>query len=340
MKKLAKIFAFVLIIGMTLSLVACGGDKAAKEPVTDEDGKEWLKGKTITIIVPFKAGGSLDLMVRALVPYWEEVADCTFVVENREGAATQIGTTYFFSQKQDGSVLYCGTQTFLSAAIAVQGAKYDIDDFALINMQQIDPTTMTVLKSSPYQTIDDLIKAIEDNPGEIKCGMVSGGAGAVMLQILKDNLGLDIKIVTYDSGNDMRTALLGGHVDFIPGSANGDMGLGDEAHPLVVCGHERNKIWPDTPCTDEIWPDYKIPASLGSCRLFSVSKEMKEMYPKRFEALVETYKEAFENPEYQKYLEDKGELYVSGYLGPEESDEVNNALHDLIMKYKDALTSN
>lgn len=301
---------------------------------------EWLKGKNITIIVPFKAGGSLDLMVRAFVPYWEQEADCTFVVENREGASGQVGTTYFTGLPADMTSIYCGTQTYFSSNIVVNGASFGLDDFAMINMQQMDPTTLTVLQSSPYNSAEDLIQAIKDNPGKLKCGTIAGSAGSIMLNMLKEAYDLDFKIVTYDSGNDFRTALLGNHVDFIPGSANGDLGLGDEAKVLVVCGSERNQIWPDTPCTDEVWPELAIPGSLGSCRFFSASAKAAEAYPERFLALLETYEKAFNNADYQKSLEDSGELYVSGFYGPEESTELNASLHSLIEQYKDVLSEN
>ncbi|MDD3203910.1 MAG: tripartite tricarboxylate transporter substrate binding protein, partial [Pygmaiobacter massiliensis] len=167
---------------------------------------------------------------------------------------------------------------------------------------------------------------------------VAGSAGTIMLSMLQKAYGLDFKTVTYDSGNDFRTALLGGHVDFIPGSANGDLGLGDEAKVLVVCGSVRNKIWPDTPCTDEIWPELAIPASLGSCRFFAAGAKAAADYPERFQALLETYEKAFNNPEYQKSLESSGQLYVSGLYSPEDSTAFNNSLHTLIEQYKDVLS--
>ena len=219
----------------------------------------------------------------------------------------------------------------------MQGATYDITDFDLINMQQIDPTTITVLDTSPYNSIEDLIKAIQENPGKIKVGLTAGGAGSMLLGILTEAFDLDYKTIYYDSGNDFRTALMGGHIDFITGSANGDMGLGDQAKVLSVCGSERNAIWPDTPCFDEVYPDLKIPGSLGSCRLFALQKGVKENYPERYEKLVETYKAAFENPEYQKFLESGGELAVSAYRGPEESNRLNLQLHELVVQYQDWL---
>lgn len=324
MKKLAIV---LLALCMVFAQIA-----AAEEVAPDLD---WLKGNTITIIVPFKAGGSLDLMVRAFVPYWEEASGATFVVDNREGANSQVGTVLFFQAKQDANTIYSGTQTYVSGNI-LGGASYQIEDFHLINMQQMDPTTLTVLKSSPYQTIQELVDAIKANPGAIKCGMTAGGAGAIMLHMLAKAYDLDFKIVTYDSGNDFRTALLGGHVDFIAGSANGDLGLGDEGLPLVVCGSDRNALWPDTPSTDEIWPELGIPASLGSCRFFSTSAEAANAYPERFAALRETYVQAYNNPQYQQLLESNGQLYVSGLYTPEESDALNITLNQLIFDNQEA----
>lgn len=59
--------------------------RSDKDSGAKEEESTWPQGETLTIIVPFKAGGSADLMVRGILPYWEETAGCTFVVENREG---------------------------------------------------------------------------------------------------------------------------------------------------------------------------------------------------------------------------------------------------------------
>ena len=350
MKK--RVAALTMAAVMAVSAAGCSGGakesgsqtetkEASAQSDKDSGAKEeestWPQGETLTIIVPFKAGGSADLMVRGILPYWEETAGCTFVVENREGASTMVGSVYYQTLPADGTSIYCGTQTYLSGNQVLQGATYDITDFDLINMQQIDPTTITVLDTSPYNSIEDLIKAIQENPGKIKVGLTAGGAGSILLGILTEAFDLDYKTIYYDSGNDFRTALMGGHIDFITGSANGDMGLGDQAKVLAVCGSERNAIWPDTPCFDEVYPDLKIPGSLGSCRLFALQKGVKENYPERYEKLVETYKAALENPEYQKFLESGGELAVSAYRGPEESNRLNLQLHELVVQYQDWL---
>lgn len=346
MKKL-QLLALAMAAVMASSMVGCGsggkgneapaGDAAAQEKKAKEGESSWPQGETLTVIVPFKAGGSADLMVRGLLPYWEKTADCTFVVENREGASTMVGSVYYQTLPADATNIFCGTQTYLSGNQVLQGATYDITDFDLINMQQIDPTTITVLDTSPYNTIEELIQGIQDHPGEIKVGLTAGGAGSILLGILTEAYDLDYKTVYYDSGNDFRTALMGGHIDFITGSANGDLGLGDQAKVLAVCGSERNGIWPDTPCFDEVYPELKIPGSLGSCRLFALQKSVKEQYPDRYQKLVDTYKAAFEDPEYQEFLKAGGEAAVSAYRGPEKSNQLNLELHELVVKYQDWL---
>ena len=148
MKK--RVAALTMAAVMAVSAAGCSGGakesgsqtetkEASAQSDKDSGAKEeestWPQGETLTIIVPFKAGGSADLMVRGILPYWEETAGCTFVVENREGASTMVGSVYYQTLPADGTSIYCGTQTYLSGNQVLQGATYDITDFDLINMQ-------------------------------------------------------------------------------------------------------------------------------------------------------------------------------------------------------------
>lgn len=350
-----KILVAMLVLVIIMSITSCSNpssettatttntESAANESTPQQDtvvDRAWLEGKTITIVMGFKAGGSLDVMVRQLIPFWQETAKCTFVVENRVGANGQLSSQHVLWQPKDATTLLAYTETYQSNMYVSQNPGFGIDDFSIINMQVVDPATLTVLKDSPYQTIEALIKAIQDNPGQITCANIQGSAGNILLEILKEEYKLDFKIVTYEGGADMRTALLGKHVDFMAGTASGDLGLGDSAMPLVVVGDKRNDIWPDTPCTTEAWPKLDVPLSLGSSRIIALPAEAKKNHPERFLALVETYKEALENPEYLKMRQDNGTEAVTHFYGPEESDALQRSLFEFVEKYKDALSSN
>ncbi|MDL2209671.1 tripartite tricarboxylate transporter substrate binding protein [Desulfovibrio sp. OttesenSCG-928-O18] len=318
----------ILLIGIA---AICIGIILFSQPSKAADN--WPKGKKLTCIVPWKAGGSADTMARQLFKYWEPLLDANIIVSNREGAATLLGTELFLKQPKDGSYMYIGTQMYMSAGVVLQGAKFSMDDFEVINFQQFDPITVAVHEESKYKTFQDLVDDIKARPGEVKCGLIYGGAPHLGAVVLQERLGLNYKDVTYDSGNGYRTALLGKHVDFIMSNANGDRAIKGKARVLAVADDKRSPVWPDAPTFNEVLKINDFP-KLGSARFVAVHKEFKAKYPDRFNKLVETYKQAFENPEYVKLRENNGEDAVSSYRGPEESNKMNKALHALLEQYK------
>lgn len=294
---------------------------------------KWPEGKRITCIIPWKAGGSADTMARQLISYWEPHLGASIFISNREGAATLFGTELFLRQSKDGSYIYIGTQMYMSAGVVLQGAKFSVDDFAVINFQQFDPVTIAVHEDSPYKTFQDLVDDIKARPGEVRCGMVYGGAPHLCAVLLQERLGLDYEDVPYDSGNGYRTALVDRQVDFIVSNANGDRAIKEKARVLAVVDEHRSSIWPDAPTLNEVLGITDFP-ELGSARFIAVHREFKEKYPERFNTLVTTYKKAFEDPEYVRLREASGEAEVSAYRGPEESDRMNRQLHALLEQYK------
>lgn len=327
-----KVWITGLIVLFALVMTAgCGGNKAEKA------GADWPKGK-VTLLVPFSAGGSVDSMARSLAKYWEKELNVPVIIENRDGASGQVGATVFQKMPADGNTVFLGTQMYLSANIVLQNANFKIDDFDVINIQQIDPVTIAVLEDSPYQTLDDLIQDIKKNPGKVKWGTIYGGPLQLAGEILNDKLGLQVKTVSYDSGSAMRTALLGKHVDFIFGNANGDQAIKGKARVLAVAAGQRHPIWPDSPTFNEALKKYNetLP-DIGSSRFIAVHKSLKDKYPDRYQKLADTYKKAYESPEYQAFRKQTGEDTVSGYYGPARSQKMNLAIHELMVLYKDKL---
>lgn len=321
-KKSVMVLLLLVCISIT-TLFAGGSSETADDPM-------WPKGKTITIVIPFKVGGSVDLMTRRIGAIWAEKAECTFVFENRAGGNAQVGTTYVYNQKADGTTLMATTETYQSTMYATQNPGFGPKDFSLINMQVVDPSTLTVLTTSKYKTIEDLIADIRARPGQVICADIAGGSGTIMVKMIREALGLDFKIVTYDGGATMRTALLGGHADFMTGTTTGDLGLGDLARPLLVAGDERVALWPDAKSTGEVFPELGIPSSLGSARIIAAPAKFKADYPERFNRLVDTYKEALFSDAYQDYLKSVGEDTVTHWYGPEKSDEMAADLYKVV----------
>ena len=140
--KIFKIFIALAIIAIGLNLAAgapCGAE-------------EWPTGP-ITFIVPTAPGGSVDTMARGLASYMGSELDVPIRIVNRP---TQVGTTAFLQSKDDGYNILVSTQPYTSSAIIMQGAKYKLEDLDFINVEQVDPVTITVHVDSPYKNISEL----------------------------------------------------------------------------------------------------------------------------------------------------------------------------------------
>lgn len=296
----------------------------------------WPNGN-IKLIVPFGAGGSVDRFSRGLASHWEKtLGGPTIVVENRGGAGGMLGARTFMGAPKDGTVLFAGIQPTLSMNIVAQDADFNLDDFVFVNIEQRDFSSITVRADSKYQTIQDLVNDIRANPGKIKISMIPGSGTYLFGLAFVKGLNLDVNIVTFNGGGAQRTDLLGGHSDAMVASAYGDMVLGDKVRVLAVSSLETFPGWPNAVPITKAYPELKIPA-IGDNRFIAVSREFAESNPKAFEALVQSYKNAFNSPEYQDYITKQGSILISGYRGPEQSMQMAKELHDVVVEFKDTL---
>ena len=296
--------------------------------------EEWPSGK-ITLLVPFKAGGSADAMGRGLAKYWEKYLGVPIVIDNRDGASSQVGTTIYSRMPADGNTIYLGCQIYFSANIITHNAKYKLEDFDILNIQQDDAVEIVVLNTSTYKNVESLFSAIKNNPGVLKCGYVAGGPQNIAASILRDKYDLDFKSVTYDNGNTLRTALLGNHLDFMIGNSSGDISVAGMAKVLVILGNKRSGLFPDVLTFEEIFGQ-EFPA-LSMSTFIAVHSKLKEKYPERYDKLLKTYQETLNDPDYQQFLKDSLQAPINQYIGPEESKKVNLAIHELVKTYKDSL---
>lgn len=337
MKKIKSVRLLVIAFIISILLIGCGSNEGATNESTESEEVKWPH-KNTTLILPFDAGGSLDSMMRVLAKELEKELDTKIKIDNHPGAATQVGTTAFIKGKDDGSVLFGGTQLYLSASILLQNADYDIDDFSMVNIEQFDPITITVHKDSPYETFEDLIEDAIANPGKISYSTVHGGPLHLTGVLLEEKLGTSFNPVFYDGGGEMRNALLGEHVDFMIGNALGDSAIAENARVLAVASEEKMELWPDAEPINEVLAKYDVEVPLvGSVRFLATHASFKENNPELFDLLVNAYKKVFYSEEYQAFIEDNNAVEVSDFRGPEESDKLNHSLHDLLDEYKDKL---
>lgn len=290
----------------------------------------------IRFIIPFAPGGGSDVFVRALAPHLGREMGTTFVVENLEGAGTQIGLTALLNAPADGYTIAQANQPHTGFTVAVQGAGYTEADFAWLNMQHIDPPSITVLPGKPWQDFQELLDYIKANPGEVAFGTTQMSGGHVFLFYIQDKFDLDFIIVPYSGGGESRAALLGGHVDVIIGNAFADYSLRDQVRAIGIGSDVRSPLWPEAPTFYEATGNRELAElarSLSSVRGVVVSRVFKENYPERFEKLVEAYYRAFHSDEHMVDAERTGQIPIMVWTGPEEAERLAAAASYVIAEF-------
>lgn len=296
--------------------------------------------KPINFVVGFGIGGSADRMARAMSGYIAEELGQPVKVINKMGAGTQIAANYVLNRPDDGYTLFASTfAPYLPNTILDGDASYTINDFSYINFQWFDFELIAVNKDAPYLDLASLLKAIKENPKQVKASVVQGSAGHMMIKVLLNKYDIpqeDLNLVTYSSGGLARSAVAGGQVDFTVISAQGSEGISEYIRPLAVVRDEESESW-DAPTINEALKPLgiEVPVLAGSMRGFAVTQAFKDKYPERYQKLSQAFENALARKEVQTLLKSSD---IGGvWMGPERSTQLMIENYETIKTYKHLL---
>lgn len=234
-----------------LPLAACGG----ADDAPSADAQEYPSGP-VTLIIPYSAGGPTDLVARALAPFFEEQLGETVIPENREGASGAIGMSRLVNSAPDGQTLEVIASSAAVVTPLVQDVDYTEEDYLTVGAISQYPYLLAVGADSRFASAEDFFQAAEAAPGELTVGVPGASSqGAVELQRLAEQYGVELTAVPFDGNAGVTAALLGGNVDaiFLVASedvlANVDAG---EFRPIAVGSAERADYLPDVPTLAEL----------------------------------------------------------------------------------------
>lgn len=299
-----KFIVLLLTLGMCAAiLTACSGTNNSNSAGEDD----YPKG-TVTITVAYSAGGSSDKLARMIQPYLQDELGVNVVVENQGGASGQIAAEAFLRKDADGYNMLAVNVPGIYYTVAMQDTTYDYGDLVPVWVESYDPIIMLVLNGSPFNTLGDFIEAAKENPGKYSVGFAAGGGQQATAMWLKENLDIDIKMVSYDGGSDASAALLGGHVDAIFGDAYARVDLVSEAKALGIGSTTENSAWPQAVSFNEQLESYNVqmPTDEFQARMgcYFVSADFVEEYPERYEKLVAAFEAVAQNETYLQALKD------------------------------------
>jgi tripartite-type tricarboxylate transporter receptor subunit TctC len=172
--------------------------------------------RQVTIVVPFMAGGSADLLARILQQHMQAKFGVPFVVENRPGAGGTIGTGYVAKAANDGSTLLLGTVSAnVINAFLYSRLSYDAErDFQPVSLLVHLPNLLVVNNKVPANSVSELIAYLKANDGKANFGSSGNGTSshlsAVMFQLAS---GTRMTHVPFRSTADELNSMIGGHIE-------------------------------------------------------------------------------------------------------------------------------
>src|SRR5882672_6898836 len=241
---------------------------AAALPATSRlAGAQAYPARPVRLVVGFPAGGSADIVARLIVHWLSDRLGQPFIIENRPGAGSNIGTETVVRAPPDGDTLL-----MVSAANVTNATLYDnlnfnfIRDIAPVAFMDRVANVLEVNPSVPAKTVPEFIAYAKANPGKIN--MASGGTGSsqhVAGELFKMMAGVDLVHVPYRGVAPALTDLLGGQVqvlfDTVPASLP-HIRAG-KLRALAVTTATRSEALPDIPTVGDFVPGYEASSIHG-----------------------------------------------------------------------------
>lgn len=219
--------------------------------------------KPVSLVVPFGAGGSTDVVARTLGQRMSEIWNQPVIVVNRVGAGGRIGTEFAARAAPDGYTLLVGTTALAINPALYTKLNYDVlTDLVPISKLSTTPNLLAVHPSVPVKSVRDLVDLARAKPGLLHSA--SGGTGSsnhLGLLLFNTMAGVDIAHVPYKSAAAATYEVAGGHVDmtFTPIIAGLPLVNLGKVRALAVTSAKRSLVLPQVPTLGEAGiPGYEL----------------------------------------------------------------------------------
>lgn len=211
--------------------------------------------RPVRFVVPFAAGGSTDIVARTLGAKLSEVLGQSFIVDNRPGGGTVIGTESVARSPADGYTLLVVPAPFTINPGLLPKLPYDpLNDFTPITLINTTPLVVVVNPSVPARDIKALIALAKAKPGMLNYGSSgTGGSNHLAGELFQAMAGVKMVHVPYKGNAPALTDLVGGHVDLVFNGLTSAYPLikSGKLRPLAMTSMRRSQVLPDMPTLDE-----------------------------------------------------------------------------------------
>jgi tripartite-type tricarboxylate transporter receptor subunit TctC len=230
---------------MALALAATAGSAMAQA---------W-PSKPISLIVPFPAGGTTDVLARALAEKLTSSLGQTVIVESKPGAGATLGADFVAKAKPDGYTLLVGAVHHTIASSVYKKLPYDFQrDLAPITTIALVPNVLVVNAGTPAKNVAELVAMLKAKPGHYNYGSNGNGTAQHLIGTQFENVtGTDIAHIPYKGSGPLATDLLGGQVTMSFDTVTPVLQhiRSGKLRALAVTTAKRSSALPEVPTLDE-----------------------------------------------------------------------------------------
>lgn len=305
-----KIRVAALLAAFTMLGTACqpSGGGSAAQPATKYPEKQ------VTLINAYSPGGGTDILFRNIDAVSQKIKAFpqSFVIETKTGGNGTVGKAAGVNAKNDGYTLTVADDGNMYQDLGGE-QPFAYNDMTLVARMVIDYNMVVVRDESPFKTFKDFVEAGKARPkGVSVAGTTIGGTDQIQLTQISKIVGTDYTYTPFNSGGDVTTNLLGGHVDAAmanPSEVWEQIRAG-KVRALAITGPERLKDLPDVPTLKESGVDLVVSQFRGVAGPKNLPADVVRV-------LEDGFKKVAESPEWKAEYLDKYQQ-INGFMGSAE----------------------
>lgn len=211
--------------------------------------------RPVRIVVPFAAGGNVDLVARGVAQRLSEGLGQQVIVDNRPGASGLVGTHLVAKAAPDGYTVLAMANTFAVVPSIMSNPGYDpLKDFAGVSQTCLVPQVLVVNPALPVRSVKELIALAKARPGEISYASAgTGGTGHMAAELFNRHAGLKMLHVPYKGNAQAIVDVISGQVTmmFDQVSTSAPHIRAGKLRGLAVTSLKRSPLFPNLPTIDE-----------------------------------------------------------------------------------------
>lgn len=240
----------LILSAMSIAAAALAAHAQAPTPASNQT----YPAKPIRLIVGSSAGGGGDILARTVAQRLSQVFGQQVVIDNRPGAAGNIGAEIVAKAPADGyTLLFAFTGHAINPGLYAKLPFDTVNDFAPVTLLATNQTVLAVHPSVPAQTVRELIALAQARAGKLSMASLPGSSQHLAGELFKSMAGVDILFVPYKGNGPALNDVLAGHVDMMFNTmtlAQPFIKAG-KLRALAVAGEKRSQLMPELPTISE-----------------------------------------------------------------------------------------